>query len=183
MKTIYLLRHAKSSWEDRNIADFDRPLNERGLKTIPLVVEKIHAGKFKIDLILSSPATRTRQTAILIKEAARLDAEVRFDERIYEASPQRLLEVIADASADKNSLMIVGHNPGLEGCVKTLTGEIWAMKTAALVVVDLEIERWSEIAAGRGSVRAVISPTLEPDSSDEETWSDWFVKNTYINPD
>lgn len=182
MKTIYLLRHAKSSWDDAGIADFDRPLNKRGLKTIPLVAEKIIDSRFEVDLIVSSPALRTRQTATLLKEAARLNAEIRFDERIYEASPQRLLEVIAAAAADKNSLMIVGHNPGLEGLVKILTGEIWAMKTAALVVVDLVIEQWSEIAAGRGSVRAVISPTLEPDSSNEETWSEWLVKNTYINP-
>lgn len=181
MKTIYLLRHAKSSWDDANLADFDRPLNRRGLKTIPLVAEKIIESRFQIDLILSSPAARTGQTATLIKEAARLNAEIRFDERIYEASPQRLLEVIAEVSDDKNSVMIVGHNPGLEGCVKILTGETWSMKTAALAVIESDVERWREIAAGAGKVRTVISPTLEPDSSNEETWSDWFVKNTYID--
>ena len=183
MKTIYLLRHAKSSWDDANLADFDRPLNKRGLKTVPLVAEKIIESGFQIDLIVVSPATRASQTATLLKEAARLRAEIRFDKRIYEASPQRLLEVIADAPDDKNSVMLVGHNPGLEGLIKVLTGEVWAMKTAALAVIESNVKNWREIAAGGGKLRAVISPTLEPDTSNEETWAEWFVKNTYINGD
>lgn len=179
MKTIYLLRHAKSSWDDANLADFDRPLNKRGLKTVPLVARTIVENRFPIDLIVASPAVRTRQTATLLKEAARLRAEIRFDERIYEAGPQRLLEVIGGTADDKNSVMLVGHNPGLEGLIKVLSGEIWSMKTAALAVIDSDIERWREIAAGNGKLRAFISPTLEPDESNEETWAEWFVNNTY----
>lgn len=179
MKTIYLLRHAKSSWDDANIADFDRTLNKRGLKTIPLVAEKIIESRFSIDLIVASPAMRTRQTATLVKDAAQLKAEIKFDERIYEASPQRLLEVIAEVADDKNNVMIVGHNPGLEGLIKVLSGEVWSMKTAALAVIESDNKRWSEVAAERSKLRAVISPTLEPDSSNEETWAEWFVRNSY----
>lgn len=181
MKTLYLLRHAKSSWDNAaNLADFDRPLNKRGHKTVPLVAEKILESRFQIDLILSSPARRTSQTATLLKAAARLSAEIQFDRRIYEASWQTLLEVVRETADDKNSLMIVGHNPGLEDLAGNLTGQAWRMKTAALAVVDSTVERWREIAAGRGRMQDFFSPTLEPDSSSEETWSEWFVKNTYF---
>lgn len=180
MKTLYLLRHAKSSREDAAVADFDRPLNKRGLKTIRLVAEKILESRFKIDLILSSPAARARQTATLLKEAACLDGELKFDRRIYEASPQRLLEVVAEAADDKISLMIVGHNPGLENLVEVLTKQTWAMKTAALAVVDSDAAQWREFAVNPCSLRAFISPTLEPDSSAEESWSEWFIKNGYF---
>ncbi len=165
MKTIFLLRHAKSSWEDDNLADFDRPLNRRGLEIIPLVGEKIYGDKFQIDLILSSPAKRAEQTSILIKEAARLDAEIHYDERIYEASPRRLLEVVSGTTENADSIMLVGHNPGLEGFIKTLTGETQSMETAALAVVDLRIELWNETDAGCGFVRRMISP-----KSDLQAW-------------
>ncbi|HVS20274.1 MAG TPA: histidine phosphatase family protein, partial [Pyrinomonadaceae bacterium] len=85
MKTLVLLRHAKSSWKDGSVKDFDRPLNQRGLKTAPLVGRLMRKRKLKPDLVLSSPAERARQTARLVIEAARLNVELRHDERIYEA--------------------------------------------------------------------------------------------------
>lgn len=161
MKTIFLLRHAKSSWENTNSSDFDRPLNERGLKTAPLVGEKIREREFQIDAIVSSPANRAKQTAILIKKAARIEREIEFDERIYEASPRRLLEVAAETNAETNSLLLIGHNPGLEGFIKLLTGETEAMPTAALAVIDLEIERWEQIKSDCGKMRKLFRPKDE----------------------
>ncbi len=158
MKTIYLLRHAKSSWDDARLSDFDRPLNARGLAAAPLVGGKILAEKFPIDLIISSPAKRAKQTAFLIKQSARVESEIEFDERIYEASPRRLLEIVSEIADDKRAAMLVGHNPGLENFIKMLTGKIAAMPTAALAVIDLNVEKWNEITTDCGELRELIRP-------------------------
>ncbi|HXG82594.1 MAG TPA: histidine phosphatase family protein [Pyrinomonadaceae bacterium] len=169
MKTVSLLRHAKSSWNDDNLADFDRPLNKRGLEIMPFVGEKIYDAKLAIELILSSPAKRAKQTAILIKETAQVAADIRYDERIYEASPHRLLEVIAETEDEREAIMLVGHNPGLEGLIRVLTGETQSMETAALAVIDLKIEKWSETNAACGFVRKIINPKNEIEAP-KESW-------------
>lgn len=158
MKTLFVLRHAKSSWEDADLADFNRPLNKRGLETAPLVGETIRRNKFQIGLIISSPAKRAEQTAILVKDAAGIEADIQFDDRIYEASSQRLLHIASEADDKFESLMIVGHNPGLEGLLKILTSEIEAMPTAALAIIDLKIDHWSDIHIDCCNLRAVIRP-------------------------
>ncbi len=158
MKTLFILRHAKSSWDDTDLADFDRPLNRRGLKTAPLVGETIHKNKFQIDSIISSPAKRAEQTAVLVKEAAQIAAEIQFDDRIYEASPQRLLQIASELDDKIKSVMLVGHNPGLEGLLKMLTEEGESMPTAALAVVDLKIDNWKQIHPDCCNLRTLIRP-------------------------
>ena len=124
---------------------------------MPQMGEAMFDNQFQPALILSSPAKRARQTAILIKETAQIDGKIFYDERIYEASPHRLLQVIADADAKAESLMLVGHNPGLEGLIKLLTGEVQSMPTAALAVIDLDAKSWNEIAEC-GKLRTLIRP-------------------------
>jgi phosphohistidine phosphatase len=158
MKTLYILRHAKSSWDDAALSDFERPLNERGLDAAPLMGGVMKKNRFEPELILSSPAKRTEQTAALIKQSADIGGAIKFDERIYEASPARLLEVIAEQNEKIQSLMLVGHNPGLEGLIKFLTGKLEPMPTAALAVVDLETGKWSEVNSAKGNLRTLIRP-------------------------
>ncbi|MDQ3088443.1 MAG: histidine phosphatase family protein [Acidobacteriota bacterium] len=158
MKTIFLLRHAKSSWENSDLSDFDRPLNQRGLETAPFMGEIIFKNQFQIDLIVSSPATRARQTAILVKEAAKINGEIEYDDGIYEASPPRLVKVLSEIAEKYQSAMLVGHNPGMEGLVKFLAGEIQPMPTAALAVIDLKIDKWNEINADCGTLRTLLRP-------------------------
>lgn len=158
MKTLFILRHAKSSWDDASLADFDRPLNPRGLKAAPLVGETVRKNKFQIDLIISSPAKRAEQTAVLVREAGKIEAEIQFDDRVYEASPQRLLQILSEPDDKITSVMLVGHNPGLEGLLKMLTQKIEAMPTAALAVVDLKIDDWKEIHLDCGNLRTLIRP-------------------------
>jgi len=158
MKTLYILRHAKSSWENTNLSDFERPLNKRGLIAAPLMGEVMKKNQFLPALIVSSPAKRAGQTAIIIKETAQIESEVKFDERIYEASPARLLEVISEQDEKNESLLLVGHNPGLEGLIKTLCDELQPMPTAALAVIDLKIGNWSEINSSTGNLRILIKP-------------------------
>ena len=158
MKTLFVLRHAKSSWDNADLSDFARPLNERGLKAAPFMGKFIYKNQLQPKLILSSPAERAKQTAILIKENAQIGGEIRYDERIYEASPSRLLEVISEQSDKIQLVMLVGHNPGLEGLLKILTDEIQPMPTAALAVIDLKISKWSGISSSTGNLRMLIRP-------------------------
>jgi phosphohistidine phosphatase len=158
MKTLFILRHAKSSWDNANLSDFDRPLNERGLKAAPLMGETMLENQFEPELILSSPAKRAEQTAVLVKRSANIAGEIRYDERIYEATSARLLEVISEQKENAESILLVGHNPGLEGLIRALTGEMQAMPTAALAVIDLEIDKWSEVKSASGKLKFLIRP-------------------------
>lgn len=158
MKTLYLLRHAKSSWDDHSLKDFDRPLNERGLKAAPKVGAYMRKEKIRPDLVLSSPALRAKQTTTLVCEAAGLTAVVNFDEKIYEASARRLFEIVASLEDSLGAVMMVGHNPGLEELLSALTGEPRRMPTAALASVELDLTRWAEIAPDRGRLGWLIKP-------------------------
>ncbi len=158
MKILYLLRHAKSSWADVNLADFDRPLNDRGLEAAPFMGEYMAANKLIPEAILTSPARRAEQTARLVKEAASIPVSIKFDERIYEAGPQLLAQVVSELDGEITAAMLVGHNPGLEGLIRYLSGEVEAMPTASLAIIDLDIENWDEIAPGKGTVASVARP-------------------------
>ena len=158
MKTLYLLRHAKSSWKEPGIQDFDRPLNGRGMEAAPLVGRYIRKQGLRVDLLLCSPAARARQTAALVQEAARLTADLLYDERIYEADAARLIEVVAQAPESADALMLVGHNPGMEELLKLLTGEAREMATATLACVALDIEKWSKARADAGRLEWLVRP-------------------------
>jgi phosphohistidine phosphatase len=158
MKTLYILRHAKSSWKDPGLEDFDRPLNGRGREAAPLVGRFIRKKKLRVDLLLSSPAARARQTATLVREAAGLSAELLFDERVYEADAARLLEVVAQAPESADALMLVGHNPGMEGLLRLLTGEERQMSTATLACVAFDVEKWGKVREGAGRLEWLVRP-------------------------
>lgn len=158
MKTLFILRHAKSSWVDAALSDFERPLNERGLKVAPFMGNWMKKNQFQPEMILSSPAKRARQTAVLVKEAAGFAAEIEFEERIYEASSARLLEITRQQNNRFESVLLVGHNPGLENLIRALTGELQPMPTAALAVVDLETDKWSDVNSSTGKLRTLIRP-------------------------
>jgi phosphohistidine phosphatase len=157
VKTLFLLRHAKSSWEDSNLADFDRPLNSRGLKAARFIGELMFERGLAPQAIFSSPAKRAKQTAVLVREIGELPAIV-FEERIYEASPMSLLNIIAGFDPSLNSVLIVGHNPGVEGLVRVLTGETHSIPTAALSMITLGVENWSDVASNCGTLNFVIRP-------------------------
>lgn len=161
MKELYILRHAKSSWDDPDLADFDRPLNERGFNTAAFMGEVIARKQFRPDAILSSPAKRAVQTALRVKEAAGINIDVRYDERIYEASPQALRQIVSETDEKKRSIMIVGHNPGAESFIKYLTGRVEPMPTAAIAAITLNIDNWSDLSADCGSLQEIIRPKEE----------------------
>ncbi len=156
MKTLLLLRHAKSSWKDSDVRDFDRPLNQRGLKAAPAIGRLIKKRKLQPDLLLSSPAERARQTTQLVIEAAGLKTELRYDERIYEASVERLLGLVSELDDEAGTIMLVGHNPGFEELLEMLTGEAHKLPTAALACIELNIEKWNKVRAGAGRLEWLV---------------------------
>ncbi len=161
MKTLYILRHAKSSSNDPSLADFDRPLNGRGLNAAPFIGEVMARKGVLPDLIISSPAKRAMQTALLVKESSGSNAPVQYDERIYEASTQALTLVISQIDVKIESFMIVGHNPGMEGLINYFTGRPEQMPTAALAEIVLDIDGWDKVAANCGKLQFVIRPNEE----------------------
>lgn len=158
MKELLLLRHAKSSWDDTSLADFDRPLNERGKKAAPLMGKILREKKLKPELILCSPSKRTRQTIKLFLEAAKLEIDVTFEDGIYEASVTKLIKLLQSQKSKTQSILMVGHNPGMAGLLTELTGEIEHFPTAALAKIDLKIENWSDITRGAGELAWILRP-------------------------
>jgi phosphohistidine phosphatase len=158
MKKLLLLRHAKSSWDDARLADFGRPLNGRGRKAAPLIGDFMRARQLWPDLIISSPAARARETVALVLEASGIKTELRYDERIYEATAGRLLEVISEVGDEKQEVMLVGHNPGFENLLERLTGESLRVPTAALARIVLDADRWNEAGARGGRLEWLVKP-------------------------
>ncbi|HEX6124455.1 MAG TPA: histidine phosphatase family protein [Pyrinomonadaceae bacterium] len=161
MKTLFVLRHAKSSWDDPDLSDLDRPLNHRGKVAAPFMGDLMARNGFLPDVILSSPAIRARETARLVKEGGDLPGDITEVEEIYEAIPKTLRRIVSGIDDRFRSAMIVGHNPGMEGFVRLLTGKLKPMPTAALAVIELDIATWSEIADGSGKLHHLIRPKDE----------------------
>ncbi len=161
MKTLYLLRHAKSGWGDSTVADLDRPLNSRGERAAPFMGALMLKRGLVPDAIVSSPAERARQTADLVAEAIGFAGDIKFDDRIYEASTMRLLAVAAGLPETAAGALIVGHNPGMEGFAWHLTGKLEPMPTATLSVIELDIVQWADIRDNCGTLACVIRPKDE----------------------
>lgn len=161
MKILFLLRHAKSSWDDASLADFDRPLNDRGKSAAPFMGEVMVGREYSPAVIVSSPANRAATTAKLVKDAAGLSGDISFDDRIYEASPNTIRQVISELHDTIDSAMVVGHNPGMEDLIRYLTGEVESMPTAALAVIELDIRSWQEVTSDCGTLVEIIRPKDE----------------------
>lgn len=163
MKTLLVLRHAKSSWDHPELSDFDRPLNKRGEEAAPFMGELISSKGLEPEIVVSSPARRARTTAELAASAGGFDSRIEFDERIYGAGANTLAYIVAGFDDSVDSAMIVGHNPGFEDLVAALTGERHRFPTAALAVIDLNISVWSETESGKGELRDLFIPKEEMD--------------------
>jgi len=145
MKTLTLVRHAKSSWEDHSLADRDRPLNKRGKRDAPEMGRRIAAAGIRPSLIVSSPAVRAWTTAKIIANEIGYPREfLQRDNRLYLASVNGILDVIVAQDPGFNSLMLVGHNPGFTDFANYLVpGLTNNMPTASVVSVELDSEDWS----------------------------------------
>jgi phosphohistidine phosphatase len=158
MKTLLLLRHAKSSWKDNSLQDFDRPLNGRGKRAAETIGRFIRKKRVVPDLLLSSPAVRARETIETIIRVAKLPSELRYDQRIYEAGPLRLLEVVSQIEEERSTVLLVGHNPGMAEILELMTGRVEHMATGALAKIDLKTDKWSKALEEKGTLEWIVKP-------------------------
>ncbi len=158
MKILFLLRHAKAIPVSDSLQDFDRSLNDHGRKQAERAGTYLKKKNFGLDLVLSSTALRARETTELFLNAAECVTEVRYDQRIYEASRQQLLEIVSAIGEDKNKVLLVGHNPGLEELLQRLTDRSEPMATGTLAKVDLKAYQWTEAADLKGDLDWLVKP-------------------------
>jgi phosphohistidine phosphatase len=165
MKRVYLLRHAKSSWKDDSVADRDRPLAGRGRRAAKAIAGHLEAEQIRPDLVLCSPARRTRETLERVEGAFGDRVEARFDEALYGASAPELLARLKALPQEVGSVMLIGHNPGLEELALALASDgegLARMRekypTAALATIELHAERWSAIERGSGKLVGYVRP-------------------------
>ena len=165
MRRVYLLRHAKSSWKDRSLADRDRPLAGRGRRAAKAMAGHIDAQGIRPDLVLCSPARRTRETLERVQAAFGDPVDARFEEALYGASEAELLARLRALPPEAHSVMIVGHNPGLEDLALALASEgaerarmNEKYPTAALATIDLSANEWSAIERASGELVAYVRP-------------------------
>jgi phosphohistidine phosphatase len=144
MKTLTILRHGKSSWDDDKLPDYERPLSPRGEKNAPLMAERLTEAGIRPSLIMSSPAVRAWSTARLVAKAISYPVEfLQRDDRLYLAGVDKLLDVMAEQDAAFNNIVLVGHNPGLTEFANFLLPDVTDdIPTCGLVALNIETEDW-----------------------------------------
>jgi phosphohistidine phosphatase len=162
MKTLYLMRHAKSSWESTGVADADRPLIPKGVKKTNLIVDFLKNRGTKIDLLISSQAVRAFETARIV--AAGLgyqEDQIQVDRKIYDGYYDRILDVIYGTSNEVNSLAIFGHNPTITHLANLfLHPGIEDMPTSAVVCLTFPTDKWEEIPSSDPVREFFITPKM-----------------------
>ena len=175
MKVLTLLRHAKSGWDDPVMRDFDRPLNPRGRRAAATVGREIRRIPLGFDRIVASPARRVIETLEEVEQAFG-PLPARYDERLYLASPETLMEVAREAQDDVDRLLLVAHNPGLEELVLRLSAKgalrsEAALKypTATLAEMRFDVASWRQIRDASGDLFRFIRPRdLDPELGPED---------------
>jgi phosphohistidine phosphatase len=161
MKTLLILRHAKSSWKVPDLSDHDRPLNRRGKRDAPKMGKILKERGLVPDLVISSTATRAKDTASSVaKHSGYKGKRIRF-ESLYAAEPGAYLAVIRELTDNYQRVLIVGHNPGVEELIELLTGEIHIVPTCTLAQIEFEIEKWSDTLrrlTDRGRLVEILKP-------------------------
>jgi phosphohistidine phosphatase len=146
MKQLIIVRHAKSSLDDPSLDDFDRPLNERGLRDAPEMAKRLREKRFKPDHILSSSALRTKLTASLMSNTIGQPDNLTFTKKLYFCSPKECITLVSKIKDKIKSLMIVSHNTMLEELIGNLSkGEITHFPTCSVAIFEFDIDSWKSI--------------------------------------
>lgn len=167
MKTVFLLRHAKSSWDQPLLDDYDRPLAPRGKKAAPRMGRFLASEGLIPDRVLCSGALRAIQTWNLVSEELPSEVHTEVRDEIYHASPGNLMELIRALPNDEESVLLVGHNPSFESLALQATGSgddealrslAFKYPTGALAILDFDAPDWADVEWGTGHLRAFIRP-------------------------
>jgi phosphohistidine phosphatase len=167
VKVLYLMRHAKSSWKDPSLEDFDRPLNKRGRKAGKAMAAHFQRDKIRPALVLCSAARRAQETLGYLRDAIGADTPFEIEDGLYHAGREGLLARLRKVKDPVPSVMLVGHNPGMEWLAMDLAGggdkDAWnrlraKYPTAALAVVTFDVKRWSDVKPGSGRLTGFVCP-------------------------
>lgn len=153
-KTLYLVRHAKSSWKDASLADLDRPLNKRGRRNSPEMGRRLAAQGHVPGLIISSPANRAITTARNIAIELGLDeSEIVTDDKLYFSGTTGMLDVLETVEDHYDKVMMVGHNPTMTNLLNTLAGtDVWNMPTCAIAIIGFDMASWAKVRGATGDL-------------------------------
>ena len=161
MKTLYLLRHAKSSWDSQAMEDFDRPLNERGYADAHLTGKYLHAKKIKVDRVISSPAVRALSTAVIISRHLEFPADnILIRQQLYDSAVKDYLNCIAGIEKE-DSILLTGHNNTISEVAQKLSIQrVNELKTCAIVCIRFAFNSWADIMVSKGDLLFEIHPSL-----------------------
>jgi len=160
---LTLARHAKSSWNDAGLSDFDRPLNSRGLKNAPEMGKRLADANYKLDSLISSPAMRAITTAgIIAKQIDFSKQKIRQNDDIYNASINTLIEIVTTLENSSSRVMLVGHNPGFTTLCNYLSNaEIDNMPTCSIAQIQFDTKSWNSITEHSGELLDFDYPKKE----------------------
>jgi phosphohistidine phosphatase len=147
LKTLLIIRHAKSSWDIGSLNDFDRPLNDRGKKDAPAMAQRLLDKKTSIDAFVSSPAKRAKKTAeYFCSTYNRSEADIIFIDALYHANVQAFYHVVENLDDSFNTVALFSHNPGITEFINELTEKMKldSMPTCAIFAVKIDIDKWKE---------------------------------------
>lgn len=145
MKTLLLMRHAKSSWKHPELPDIDRPLKKRGKKDAQRMAKILKEAELIPQSIYCSPALRARLTAETIINETDYKGEIQYLDPLYMAEPETYLDVLSKLPDTQERVMVIGHNPGLESVLQVISGRLESLPTSAVAYISLHIKNWQEI--------------------------------------
>lgn len=162
MKTVYIVRHAKSSWDFPHLSDHERPLLEKGKKRTRLINDFLIKNKISADLIVSSHAVRAHETAKIIARAIDYPQDaIRIDRMIYHSNADRLIDQFYDLSNDFESVMLVGHNPTLTNFANHyLEEKIEWLPTSGVVCIEFDTDKWEDISMAKYRTIFTVYPKM-----------------------
>jgi len=173
-KTLLLMRHAKSSWHDKDLPDYQRPLKKRGAEDAAEIAEVLRENELVPQIILSSPALRASQTAEIVAKVCHLDQKITYVNSFYMGEVHEFVEQLSKLDDSLERVMIVAHNPGLEAFMQLLDGKIEALPTAALAYISLDLHKWSDIT--KDSTGELIG-YWDPENLDKQAQESEMGKN------
>ncbi len=164
MKKLYLVRHAKSSWDDPSLSDFERPLNRRGEKDAPLIAEALAKRHILPDLILCSPAKRAKETAQILAQGIGYTKRIEYVSSLYESSDYNLMMIIRTLDPAYDRVMIVAHNPALTTVINRISSfSLHNLPTCG--VVELSLECWDQLGAYSAPCELYLTPKMLKESN------------------
>ncbi|WP_457750417.1 SixA phosphatase family protein [Sulfurimonas sp.] len=158
MKTLYLIRHAKSSWKNLDLDDFERPLNKRGKNDAPMMGERFKKRKIIPDIIFSSSAKRAKMTAKSIAEKIQYDKEIVCDKNIYEADENTLQSIVNTLDDSYKVVFLIGHNPGLNELAQYYVGFDDNLPTCGVIGVTFTCKHWQDAKSDNARLSLVDYP-------------------------